>query len=212
MQPPQLGSLGRNDLFQDKEPKPSPLVFEISTTSKLRTSGAWNSISRNSGKLDFSRIILALLSVNMQRNTLLSDGEPMVQPISSNGYNSSNAFMNSSISPYSPMTSSLGDPSSNINASAYDSYYSSSSNGARYDEAQSVPNGSTDRSLSHDTSKARPTPNSLGWDRTQWAIKDFYDLVVPDKGTSLKEPILKLDARYPDASLTPRIVYLDKSA
>jgi hypothetical protein len=136
----------------------------------------------------------------------------MVQPISSNSYNSSNAFTNSSISPCSPMTSSLGESSSNINASAYDSYYSSSSNGARYDKAQSAPSGSTESSLSHDASQARPTPNSLGWGYTQWAIKDFYDLVVPDKGTSLKEPVLKLDARYPDTSSTPRIVYLDKSA
>jgi len=61
----------------------------------------------------------------------------------------------------------------------------------------------------YDTLQARPTPISLVWDATQWAIIDFYDLVVNQKD---KEAFLQLDAKYPATKVTPRIVYLDKSA
>jgi hypothetical protein len=103
--------------------------------------------------------------------------------------------------------------SGNNNTYTADGFYSllSPINDTNY-QVQFMPAESTDYAPGYDGPRARPTPISLGWDSTQWVVKDFYDLVIPEKYNNVKEPFLRLNEKHSDNSSTPRIVYLDKSA
>jgi hypothetical protein len=149
-------------------------------------------------------------------------GEAM-KPSASKSSHYTNDSGYSSMPTSSPIMNSPGDfENSGFNSEYnYQRYDSSSYQPAATPTSQSV----TTYSSSYDSTpresrqaaNPRPTPSSLGWDATQWVIRDFYDLKLPSKekdspNVGLKEAVLVLDEKYPAAERTPRIVYLDQSS